>query len=123
MTPRAPRLQLHPDPSSYLDATWWPESADLATELPDLITALQLRAGPIWRVVYDPALWSPTERDLVLDERVIRLDPYPFEMFGTVYVCGTNGSVVVIQAVPFAAPGPQPRPITDHAAMGAAPAH
>ena len=126
MTPQptqAPLLQLYPDPSGYIDATWWPRSSDLAAELPELITALQLRAGPVWRVVYDPNLWSPAERHLMLDDREIRLDPYPFEVFGTVYVCGMGGAVIVVQAIPCENDPPDldpaHRPITNHASMGA----
>ncbi len=102
--PRAPtdtpRLLLGRDPSGYIDATWWPRSTNLVTELPDLITALQLRTGPIWRVVYDPTAWSPADRRLLMDDRVIRVDPYFFELFGTLYVYGTNGTVIVLQVIP-----------------------
>ncbi|MBF6210098.1 hypothetical protein IU469_21555 [Nocardia puris] len=138
MTTPGPRLHLHPDASDYIDATWWPRSGVLVTELPDLLTALQLRAGPISRVVYDPTAWSEAERSLRMDDRVIRLDPYPFELFDTMYVYGTNGAVIVLQVVhpgagsaptvagePSRAAGPnttgsgrEPRTITNHAAMG-----
>ncbi|MGN2638244.1 DUF5994 family protein [Nocardia takedensis] len=118
----APVLHLYLDPSGYIDATWWPRSSDLAAELPDLVTALRLRAGPIWRVVYDPNLWSPAPSHLELDDQRIRLDPYPFELFGTVYVCGLNGTVIVVEAIPCendpAEAAETDRPITNHAAMG-----
>ncbi|MGO4648079.1 DUF5994 family protein [Nocardia sp. 2YAB30] len=141
--PRAPaptpRLHLHPDPSDYIDATWWPRTSNLATELPALLTALQLRTGPISRVVYDPTAWSSTGWRLLMDERAIRLDPYPFELFDTMYAYGTNGSVIVLQVIhrstdsapaatdeptrpaapTTASPNHEPRPITNHAAMGA----
>ncbi|WP_219823632.1 DUF5994 family protein [Nocardia nova] len=144
--PRAPtgtpRFLLGGDPGGYIEATWWPLSGSLVTELPELITALQLRTGPIWRVVYDPTAWSPAEGRLRIDDRVIRLDPYPFELFGTLYAYGTNGTVIVLRVIPSRtgtdsalratgeparsvapsatdkdhAPG---RPITNNAAMGA----
>ncbi|WP_454197473.1 DUF5994 family protein [Nocardia sp. Marseille-Q1738] len=100
-----PRLRLRPDSdtSSYIDVVWWPRSSNLITELPDLIIELQPRTGPIWRIVYDPRAWSPTDRHLIMDDRTIRLDPYPFELFGTVYMCGTDGSVTVLQAIPSGA--------------------
>ncbi|BDU06644.1 hypothetical protein IU485_01495 [Nocardia cyriacigeorgica] len=133
-----PRLHLHQDPKDYIDATWQPRSSDLVTELPALLTALQLRTGPISRVVYDPTVWSPASSHLLMDERAIRLDPYPFELFDTMYVYGTNGAVMVLQIVrPSTDPAPtvtgeptrstasnapgrnhEPRPITNHAAMG-----
>ncbi|AXK90071.1 hypothetical protein DXT66_30240 (plasmid) [Nocardia farcinica] len=90
-------------------------------------------------MVYDPTVWSPTDSHLLMDERAIRLDPYPFELFDTMYVYGTNGTVMVLQIVrPSTDPAPtvtgeptrstasnapgrnhEPRPITTHAAMGA----
>lgn len=142
--PRAapnPRLHLHSNPGDYIDATWRPRTSNLATELPDLITALQLRTGPISRVVYDPTAWDATGRHLLMVDRAIQLDPYPFELFDTMYVYGTSG-VIVLQVVhpsteadpaptatgaPTRIPAPQtanqnhqPRPVTNHAAMGAA---
>ncbi|MGW0007327.1 DUF5994 family protein [Nocardia grenadensis] len=134
------RLHLHSNLGDYIDATWWPRTSNLATELPDLITALQLRTGPISHVVYDPTAWDPSGRHLLMGDRAIRLDPYPFELFDTMYAYGTS-SVIVLQVVhpstetdpaptatgaprllpaPRAAPqNHQPRPITNHAAMGA----
>ncbi|MEV6138133.1 DUF5994 family protein [Nocardia sp. NPDC051990] len=100
-----PQLRLRPDSetSGYIDAVWWPRSSNLATELLDLIPALEPRAGPICRIVYDPRAWSPTDRRLIIDKRTIRLDPYPFELFGTMYMCGTDGTVIVLQAIPAGA--------------------
>ncbi|WP_157108748.1 DUF5994 family protein [Aldersonia kunmingensis] len=133
-----PRLHLHPNPGEYIDATWWPGTRNLATELPDLVTALQLRTGPISRVVYDPTAWVDTGRHLLMGDRAIRLDPYTFELFDTMYAYGT-GSVVVLQVIhssvdsaPAATgeptrataprttgPNDEPRPLANHAAMGA----
>ncbi|MEV0361104.1 DUF5994 family protein [Nocardia fusca] len=98
---RTPRLRLRPDSeaSGYIDAVWWPRSSNLATELRKLIPELRPLAGPIGRIVYDPGAWSPTERHLITD-RTIRLDPYPFALFGTMYICGTGGTVIVLQAIP-----------------------
>ncbi|WP_432278148.1 DUF5994 family protein [Nocardia carnea] len=85
--PRAPapnpRLHLHSNPGDYIDATWRPRTSKLATELPDLITALQLRTGPISHVVYDPTARDATGRHLLMVDRAIQLDPYPFELFDT----------------------------------------
>ncbi|WP_416567322.1 DUF5994 family protein [Nocardia testacea] len=98
---RTPRLRLRPDSaaSGYIDVAWWPRSSDLATELRALIPALRALTGPVQRIVYDPRAWSPTARHLVTDG-TIRLEPYPFELFGTMYLCGTNGTVIVLQAIP-----------------------
>jgi len=98
----APRLRLRPDTeaSGYVDATWWPRSNNLVAEIPGLITAFRARAGPIGRIVYDPRAWLPTGgRHFLLAGRSIRLDRFPFELFGTMYLCGTGGTVIVLQAI------------------------
>ncbi len=96
------RLRLRPDSdaSGYIDATWWPRSSNLVAELPGLIAALRPRVGLIWRIVYDPRAWSPIDRHHVIADRTIRLDRYPFELYGTTYVCGTDGTAVVLRAIP-----------------------
>ncbi|MGW1737800.1 DUF5994 family protein [Nocardia sp. NPDC001965] len=96
-----PRLRLRPDSeaSGYIDAAWWPRSSNLATELRDLIPALRALTGQIGRIVYDPRAWSATDRHRINDG-TIRLDPYPFELFGAMYMCGTDGTVIVLQAIP-----------------------
>ncbi|MFC8527042.1 DUF5994 family protein [Nocardia sp. NPDC057227] len=96
----ASRFAQHPDPSGYVDATWWPRSTDLGTELPDLITALQPESWPISRVVYDPAAWSAAPPHLVVDGGTVRLDPYTFELSETMYVYGADGIVLVVLVVP-----------------------
>ncbi|WP_241384608.1 DUF5994 family protein [Rhodococcus sp. CH91] len=103
-------MHLHTDPTDCIDATWWPRTRSLATELPDLITALQLRTGSISRVVYDPNTWLPASGRLSMDERSVRLDPYLFERSDTVYVYGTNGNVMVLQVV-----HPTPEPVSSAA--------
>ncbi|MBF6181534.1 DUF5994 family protein [Nocardia otitidiscaviarum] len=96
------RLSLRADSESkgYIDAVWWPRSSDIATELPHLLTALQARTGSVWRAVFDPRAWAPAGRKLPMGGRTIRLDPYLFELFGTIYLCGVDGTVIVVQTVP-----------------------
>ncbi|WP_459546809.1 DUF5994 family protein [Nocardia sp. X0981] len=98
---RTPRLRLRPDSvaSGYIDVAWWPRSSNLATELRELIPALRALTGKIGRIVYHPRAWSSTDRHRITDG-TIRLEPYPFELFGTMYLCGTHGTVIVLQALP-----------------------
>lgn len=97
-----PRLRLRPKAESggYLDGAWWPRTNDLAAELPDLLAVLTVRLGPIWRVVYDPACWSKTASQTTIDERTIRLDPYRFELWNTMYICGRDSELIVLQVIP-----------------------
>ncbi|RMI28171.1 DUF5994 family protein [Nocardia stercoris] len=93
------------DGTGYVDGIWWPRTQHLAAELPGLITVLRPRLGPVWRVVYDPTGWSASARRLQLGSRRIRLDPYPFVLFNTMYVCSAHGIVVVLQVIPSTTDG------------------
>jgi hypothetical protein len=97
-----PRLRLRPrvDDSAYVDGVWWPRTHDLAAELPGLLTALRPWLDPVGRVVYDPAGWAPSAGHFQLGSRRIRVDPYRFELFDTMHVCGVRGLVVVLQVIP-----------------------
>jgi hypothetical protein len=61
--PGEPRLRLQPDESGYalLDGAWWPRSADLGTELPELIPALDERHGRIIRIMLGTADWHASK--------------------------------------------------------------
>ena len=57
-----PRLALRPDPpiAAHLDGAWWPRSADLAIELPGLLSTLAHRLGPVNLVGYHVDAWTQT---------------------------------------------------------------
>ncbi len=101
------RLRLRPraEDTGYLDGVWWARTHDLAAELPGLFTVLRPRLGPVRRVVYDPTGWAPSARHLQLGSHRIRLDPCRFELFNTMYVCGVQGIVVVLQVIPSTTEG------------------
>lgn len=94
-----PRLRLKPESDAYIDGAWWPRSDELTTELPGLLTFLEIRMGPICRVVYDRASWAPAPRTLTVGERDVQLDAYPFEAGNTMYVFGDDNSMLVLQVV------------------------
>ncbi|WP_019928995.1 DUF5994 family protein [Nocardia sp. BMG111209] len=98
---RTPRLRLKPkaDSTGYLDGAWWPRSGKLVAELPDLLAVLSVRLGTVQRVVYDRASWSHVPRQLILGDRAIRLDAYPFELGNTMYVYGSAGHVIVLRVI------------------------
>ncbi len=104
---RTPRLRLKPKAphSGYVDGAWWPHSADLAAELPDLIAVLSVRLGPIGRVVYRSDEWPATPRKLFTAGRTIRLDGYGIQPPHTVEILGLNRqSVVLLVVAPHADP-------------------
>lgn len=105
--PRIPRLRLKPEPQNStsvpigsVDGAWWPHSTDLEAELPELLTAVITRLGPIDRVAYDLNGWDSRPTRLPFAGRSVRLDGYRFQPHGTVYVTGVDGREVVILVVP-----------------------
>ncbi|WP_405485780.1 DUF5994 family protein [Nocardia sp. NBC_00511] len=70
------RLELDTAGTSDGDGFWWPHSRDLTTELPDLLTSLTPRLGPIQRVIYHLDEWEPAPRKLEFAGRRVRLDGY-----------------------------------------------
>src|ERR1700684_3652507 len=57
---QTPRLRLKPKApqSGYVDGAWWPHSDELMAELPDLLSVLSVRLGPISRVMYNVNEWG-----------------------------------------------------------------
>ncbi|QLY29250.1 DUF5994 family protein [Nocardia huaxiensis] len=96
-----PRLALKPSgrPAGYLDGAWWPYSADLADELPDLLPVLTSRLGPVWRVVYDRQSWSRAPRRIIVDDRSVLLDAHAFELGNTMYLIGPGEAMLVLQVI------------------------
>lgn len=98
-TPRL-RMRSRSAGDRYIDGAWWPRSADLAAELPDLLAVLGVRLGPVWRVVYDPSCWASTPARITVAGETVRLDSYHFELWNTMYVFGRDASMLVLQVIP-----------------------
>ncbi|MDR7169120.1 hypothetical protein J2W56_002861 [Nocardia kruczakiae] len=98
-TRRPARLRLKPEDrhSAYIDGAWWPRSADLATELPELLAALTTRQ--VDRIVYDPDSWSPPPRQVTVGDHSISLEPYRFRLRNTMYVVGADSAVTVLRVI------------------------
>ncbi|NBM17566.1 DUF5994 family protein [Streptomyces sp. GC420] len=60
-----------------LDGAWWPRSRDIGAELPSLITALTEHLGPVTRVGLDAGAWEELPTRLIIDDRVVHIDPFP----------------------------------------------
>ncbi|BBX58497.1 hypothetical protein TM48_02846 [Mycobacterium shottsii] len=96
-----PRLRLKPKApqSGYVDGAWWPHSADLTTELPDLLSVLSVRLGPISRVIYNLNEWSLPPSKFATGGRTVRLDGYRLQPVNTVEVLGLNRNKIVLLVV------------------------
>ncbi|CQD20519.1 hypothetical protein BN000_04937 [Mycobacterium europaeum] len=96
-----PRLRLKPKApqSGYVDGAWWPHSADLTAELPDLLSVLSVRLGPIGRVIYNINEWAKAPAKLATGGRTVRLDGYRLQPVNTVEVLGLNRDKIVLLVV------------------------
>jgi hypothetical protein len=109
-----PRLRLKPKApqSGYVDGAWWPHSTDLAAELPDLLSVLSVRLGPIDRVTYNMNEWAKPARKFTTGGRTVRLDGYHLQPVNTVDVLGINRRKMVLLVV-----SPSADPEQAHAIM------
>ncbi len=60
------------DGSSAFDGAWFPRTRDLAVELPELIAELDRRGLRVERFTYPLDAWSPVDRKLLVQERIVR---------------------------------------------------
>lgn len=109
-----PRLRLKPKApqNGYVDGAWWPHSEDLAVELPDLLSVLSVRLGPIGRVIYNLNEWGTPPAKLATGGRTVRLDGYRLQPVNTVEVLGLNRTRIVLLVV-----SPHADPDQAHAIM------
>jgi hypothetical protein len=96
------RLRLKPrnSESGFVDGAWWPRSRDLATEVPELATALNDWIGPVWRVAFSPAGWGVTVRELISQGRLVKLEGIDTQNVHIVHVTGGNMHRVTLLVVP-----------------------
>ncbi|PRC47485.1 hypothetical protein C6A85_84715 [Mycobacterium sp. ITM-2017-0098] len=95
------RLKRKAPATGYVDGAWWPHSADLSAELPDLLAVLSVRLGDVSRVMYNRSEWATAPRKLRVDDQMVRLDGYdrqPVNTVGVVDSFGANINLLVIPA-------------------------
>src|SRR5690348_15684128 len=109
-----PRLRLKPKApvSGHVDGAWWPQSDDLAAELPDLLAVLSVRLGVIDRVLYNLAEWAQMPKRLTTGGRAVRLDGYRLQPANTLQVVGLGREKILLLVVP-----PHADPDIAHEAM------
>lgn len=109
-----PRLRLKPKAptSGHVDGAWWPRSAKLSHELPDLLAVLSVRLGSIERVLYNLAEWAEVPAYLTTAGRRVRLDGYRTQPPNTLQVLGVGRDRILLLVVP-----PHAEPDDAHHAM------
>ena len=90
---RTSRLSVKPagSPAGFVDGAWWPRTADLAAELPDLLAALTGRLGLAERVTYNLTAWDPPGRRLIVEGRAVRPEGFRSQHPDTLTVIGAGG--------------------------------
>lgn len=97
-----PRLRLEPTGSrrTLLDGAWWPRCADPATELPQLVLAIDTLRGPVTRLLLNAADWDTHPRRLEVAGRVLRLGFFTSQPTGLLTARCGNGDRVDLLVVP-----------------------
>lgn len=72
------RMSEHPG-RDRLDGGWWPQSRDLAVELPDLVANFPPELGRIMRAVYSPPDWDSHERRVPLARGNLKVGSFPHD--------------------------------------------
>lgn len=98
-TPRL-RLKRKAPASGYVDGGWWPHSGDLSTELPDLISVLSVRLGPVERVAYHLGEWADAPRKIRLNGRTVKLDGFRRQPPNTIGISSGRGNDITLLVVP-----------------------
>ncbi|MDF2830294.1 MAG: hypothetical protein K0R01_3577 [Mycobacterium sp.] len=83
-----------------VDGVWWPNSADLRTELPDLMSILGSMIGEVRRVVYDPRAWRTAPSRVIRRGVAVCVDPYSLVSPGMIYLVGSHSRDAVLSIVP-----------------------
>ncbi|HEX4357446.1 MAG TPA: DUF5994 family protein [Pseudonocardia sp.] len=100
------RVALKPDlgarsrPTGFVDGAWWPESRDLAAQVPALLEALPAGLGRIERVSYNLDSWDTTTRGLRVDGTVVHLAGYRTQNRDTVDVIGRDELITLLVVPP-----------------------
>ena len=120
---QAARLELKPDrhDPTVLDGGWWPRSEDLATELPELIRALDERHGRTRRIMLGAADWTAGRpRQLVFgapqNGRIVHLGWFATQPAGLLTAISATGERTDLLTVPPGTSEPEARKAMDQAA-------
>jgi len=104
-----------------VDGAWWPRTADLGDELPDLVAVLSRLIGPVRRVVYDPAAWTSAPSRVMHRSQAVAVDAYRLVANDTIYLVGTHSRDAVLYVIASHVPVPTARAVLDTVGGGRTP--
>lgn len=96
------RLRLKPDAptTGVVDGAWWPESRDLAAELPAMAAELTSRLGPVEAVSYNLDAWDATPGKVGVGRGVVRMSGFHSQAYATVDVVGARRRLTLLVVPP-----------------------
>jgi hypothetical protein len=108
------RLKLKPKApaAGFVDGAWWPQSRDLAAELPALLAVLSIRLGRIERVGYHLTDWVSPPRRINLAAGVVRLAGYRSQRANTIDVLAEHQHLTLLVVPPETSAQPAHRALT-----------
>jgi Family of unknown function (DUF5994) len=97
-----PRLNLKADDSASgsVDGAWWPDSRDLAVELPAVTAEASARLGPVERVAYNIDAWEPVPRKIRIADATVRMAGFHSLDFDTVQLIGARRRLILLIVPP-----------------------
>lgn len=95
------RLQLKPyrSVSEHIDGAWWPRTTNLVGELPELLTSVSERLGPVVLVGYRRNGWDATPTSTELGGRTIELLGFTSDEPASVILIGADGNHLTLHVI------------------------
>ena len=95
------RLQLKPhrSVSEHIDGAWWPRTTNLVGELPDLLTSVSKRLGPVVMVGYRRNGWEETPASTELGGHTVELLGFTSDEPASVILIGADGHHLTLHVI------------------------
>lgn len=95
------RLQLKPyrSISEHIDGAWWPRTTNLVDELPDLLTSVSERLGPVVMVGYGRNGWEETPPLAEIGGHTIELLAFTSDEPASVVLIGADGHHLTLRVI------------------------
>ena len=102
------RLQVsdHADRGA-VDGSWWPQSRDLAVEIPDLVDHFPQQFGEVHRVVFSRPDWDDAPHRVRVARGLVKVGSYPRDDIHQVWLSMSTGQLIRLSVHPPEQPSPE----------------